>query len=122
MTTIPTAQEILCLYLYGQKTPPSDLKSDVLIRAEGLGEEPAIVDINEYMTTGGGRFVKVESFRYVRNFLAGNDSAYIKEKVLPGIYSAKKLLDIYEVSEKDRELGIQQYSLGLWDADYIDRS
>lgn len=122
MTTIPTAQEILCLYLYGQKTPPSDLKSDVLIRAEGLGEEPAIVDINEYMTTGGGRFVKVESFRYVRNFLAGNDSAYIKEKVLPGIYSAKKLLDIYEVSEKDRELGIQQYSLGLWDTDYIDRS
>ena len=75
--TMPTAQEILCLYLYGQKTPPANIKTDILIRPEGVGQVSLNVDMNEYMTTGGGRFVKVESFRYVRNFLAGNDSAYI---------------------------------------------
>ena len=73
MSTIPTAEEIVSLYLYGQLTPPANLKTEQLIRPPGLGITKN-VDVNEYMTTGGGRFVKVENFLCVRNFLAADDS------------------------------------------------
>ncbi|WP_283164673.1 calcium-binding protein [Marinobacter sp. M4C] len=119
--TMPTAEEILCLYLYGQKTPPApaDLKSDTLIRPTGDGQEPLIVDLDEYMTTGGGRFVGVENFRYVRNFLAGSD--YI-EKLQPGTYTTKELRDAYEITPEEGRLSIQQYYLGITAYDYMDRA
>jgi hypothetical protein len=50
--TMPTAEEIVCLYLYGQKTPPVDLKTEALIRPAGVGAT-VDVDINKFMTTGG---------------------------------------------------------------------
>ena len=119
--TMPTAPEILCLYLYGQKTPPADLKSDTLIRSTGPGQVPAIVDMNEYMTTGGGRFVKVENFNYVRNFLASNDTAYKVPTLQAGTYTRNDLLAAYKLPVTSY-VGIQQYFLGLGDADYIDRA
>ena len=64
---MPTAEEIVSLYLFGQETPPADLKTDQWIRPPGDGKQTKEVDVNEYMTIGGGRFVKVENFLYVRN-------------------------------------------------------
>jgi hypothetical protein len=49
--TMPTAEEVVCLYLYGQMTPPADLKTEALIRPAGVGA-PVDVDMNEFMTTG----------------------------------------------------------------------
>ena len=114
---MPTAEEAICLYLYGQKTPPADLKSERLIREPGNGSVPLEVDINEYMTTGGGRFVKVENFNYVRNFLAGSDyGASLK----PGVYTRDQLLTAYGISSG--KLDAYQYFLGINDPDYMDRA
>lgn len=55
MTTIPTAEKAICLYLYGQNTPPSNLKTDLLIRPLGNGNTSLEVDINEYMSRIGNR-------------------------------------------------------------------
>lgn len=122
--TIPTAEEIVSQYLYGQKTLPSDLKSADLIRQKGDGE-PISVDMNEFMTTGGGRFVKVEDFRYVRNFLGGHDEAYLKngQRLQAGIYSPDALLKAYNKNpETDGVLPVYQYNLGVFDEDYADRA
>ena len=40
----------------------------------------------------------------------------------PGTYTATQLLDFYNVPQDKRRVGIQQYYLGLGDADYIDRA
>lgn len=119
---MPTAEEAICLYLYGQKTPPADLKSEQLIREPGNGSVPLEVDINEYMTTGGGRFVKVENFNYVRNFLAGSDyTASLK----PGVYTRDQLLEAYGLQKEGGsggQLDRIQYYFGINDQDYMDRA
>ena len=120
MSTIPTAEEIVSLYLYGQLTPPANLKTEQLIRPPGLGITKN-VDVNEYMTTGGGRFVKVENFLCVRNFLAADDSKYGISPLQPGTYSRDQLLAAYKKVGQGR-LDAIQYYLGINDADYADRA
>ena len=114
---MPTAVEAVSMYLFGQKYPPADLKTDALIRPLGKGTDPLIVDKNEYMTTGGGRFVKVENFRYVRNFLAATD--YPGVSLAPGVYTRDQLLQAYQ---KEGKLSAWQYYLGVQDDDYSDRA
>ena len=119
---MPTALEIVSLYLYGQKTLPTDIKTDTLIRPPGIGSAPATVDVNEFMTTGGGRFVKVENFNYVRNFLAAAD---YNGKTLPsGTYSVDDLLVAYGTpgNPLNGVYAAKQYYLGMGDPDYIDRA
>jgi len=114
---MPTAVEAVSMYLFGQKYPPADLKTDALIRPLGKGADALIVDKNEYMTTGGGRFVKVENFRYVRNFLAATD--YPGVSLAPGVYTRDQLLQAYQ---KEGKLSAWQYYLGVQDDDYSDRA
>jgi hypothetical protein len=110
------------------KNPPANLKTDVLIRPVADGEVPLIVDVNEYMTIGGGRFMKVENFPFVRNFLASSDTVY-QTKLQPGTYTADELLLACNKATKDQvakgtagRLSIKQYYLGVTDIDYQDRA
>ena len=77
MTTIPAVEEIVSCYLFDTDTPPSDLRNEALIRAAGIDGTAVEVDIDEFMSTGGGRFVGAERFRLVRMFLAGEDDKYL---------------------------------------------
>jgi hypothetical protein len=72
--SIPTAKEILSWYLYGQSTPPApnDLRDDRFIRPKGIAGPPRPVDSQDYMRNGGGRFVGIGNFNFVRNFLQGS--------------------------------------------------
>jgi hypothetical protein len=63
--SLPTAEEVTNLYLYGQKTTPSDLLSDQLIRNATL-ITPFEVNVNEYMA-GPGRFVAASDFDVVKH-------------------------------------------------------
>lgn len=117
---MPTAEEIICLYLYGQETPPEDLKTESLIRDTDNSGATYYLNKNEFMTTGGGRFVKVENFKYVRNFLGANDAEYIKTNLQPGIYTRDELIEIYQIGSG--KLDGSQYYLGIDDPDYMDRA
>jgi hypothetical protein len=121
---MPTAEQIVSRYLFNEDTPPANLKDEALIRAAGAKGDPIEVDMDEFMTTGGGRFADVARFNFVRNFLAGNDYTQGEPSggatLAPGVYSTKQLLGLYGLNP-DLHLGIGQYYCGLYDADYVDR-
>ena len=103
--SIPTAKEILSWYLYGQQNSPAadDLKNDRFIRPKGI-DGPTVTVVSEYyMGNGGGRFVGIGNFNFVRNFLQG--SYYSNGNVTPdvfslppSVYSTEKLLNLYNTS------------------------
>lgn len=74
--SMPTIEQIVSRYLFNQDTPPANLKDESLIRAENALGDPVLVDMNEFMTTGAGRFAGVERFNFVRNFLGAHDDVY----------------------------------------------
>ena len=55
--SLPTIEEITNLYLFGQKTKPTDLLNDELIRTNPT---PSQVYTYEYMTSGPGRFSTID--------------------------------------------------------------
>jgi len=56
-----TSEEITNLYLYGDKNIPDNLESESIIRPSNAIKEIS-VDVNEYMTTGPGRFASPAFF------------------------------------------------------------
>ena len=137
---MPTAVEILSRYLYNQDTPPENKADAGLIRdkndtqSEELKGSPLSVDAVEYMTSGGGRFINISCFNYVVNFLDSNDYEGGKPQgsasLLPGEYTTTDILRLYGIVTDPTNLddlrksfvGIQQYYLGMDDADYVDRA
>jgi hypothetical protein len=70
--TMPTADSITRLYLYGQQSIPN-LISDNLIRPIATPTNVVIapaVDVNDYMVDDPGRFVNAASFEVVRKFFS----------------------------------------------------
>lgn len=131
--SIPTAKEILSQYLYGQQTPPApnDLRNDRFIRPKGTDGPPITVNSEDYMRNGGGRFVGIGNFNYVRNFLEGSD--YTKATVnpgvsslAPGVYSTVDLLTQYGIIDSDGKIegkiAVSQYFLEPTAADFKDRA
>ena len=66
---MPTAQEILCRYLYGQTTLPSpnDLLDDRFIRPKGIDGPPVVVNAEDDMLHGGGDSLPSITFRVHTN-------------------------------------------------------
>ncbi len=97
--SMPTIEQVVSRYLFNQNSPPLDLKDEQLIRLrDELGTE-LTVDMDEFMTTGGGRFVGVERFRYVRKFLEGDYAFYKGESALPqGIYTKADILGYFNIN------------------------
>lgn len=120
---MPTAEQIVSLYLYGQLTPPTaeQLASDQWIRPEGLGATSMPVNALEYMTTGGGRFVGVHSLPMVRDFLAVTGKY---TTLAAGSYTVEQLMEAVgvDITKGLPKLDVYQYFLGQTDADYIDRA
>jgi len=64
--TLPTAEEVTNLYLYGSSSKPANLLDPSLLQPR---TQPAAVpvDLNEYMTTGAGRFVDAADFKFLND-------------------------------------------------------
>ncbi|PIT08472.1 hypothetical protein BGI30_09420 [Snodgrassella alvi] len=61
-----SVDEILARYLWNQKTAPlhSELVDDKWIRDASAEGDALIINANEYMTHGGGRFVSAADFEF----------------------------------------------------------
>ncbi|MCO6525158.1 hypothetical protein [Snodgrassella sp.] len=61
-----SVDEILARYLWNQKTAPSpsELADDKWIRNANAEGDALIIDANEYMTHGDGRFVSAVDFQF----------------------------------------------------------
>jgi hypothetical protein len=74
-TSMPSAVQMMSLYLYGQVNAPrgDQLLSDQWIRP-AKDTTPIEIDAAWYMQFGAGRFATPDKFAVVQNFFAGNDS------------------------------------------------
>ncbi|WMY91379.1 hypothetical protein [Snodgrassella communis] len=61
-----SVDEILARYLWNQKTAPSpsELVNAKWIRNAGAKGDALMIDVQEYMTHGGGRFVSAVDFQF----------------------------------------------------------
>lgn len=104
--TLPTANEIMSLYLYGEEELPVNLVSDSIIRSD-TGIEKHI-NLQEYMSDGAGRFAVGAQFELVKLFFATDlsERPYKQEG-----YSKSELAEI---------LGLGYYGLLLDQEDWQD--
>ncbi|MDR1228217.1 MAG: hypothetical protein LBK55_04235 [Azoarcus sp.] len=129
-TGAPTAEEIICLYLYDDIKPPAPgtlkTKQDVLNLAKPTRQDVEI-DKDWFMKHGGGRFMHIGRFDIVRNFLAKKDPP---QRALPlppkgqvKVYSTSDIFDAYGVSRRNpaRWFGLKQYEYDLDNNDFVDR-
>ncbi|WP_139126632.1 calcium-binding protein, partial [Acinetobacter sp. YK3] len=124
MSTIPSIQQIVSQYLWGQKNmpAPSELVDSKWIRDENYST--INIDQYEYMTLGAGRYATVDMFGIFNKFF---DAKIID---LPAKnYSFTELVDIlyssYPESERPTEnssLGLSQYQMDIHSADYAQRA
>ncbi len=81
--TLPTAEYITNLFLFGQPNKPDNLAQEKWIRSPS-DVVTMTIDVNEYMA-GPGRFAIPSGFELVRKFL--NPSLYSDSNSLsPGVY------------------------------------
>ncbi|WPE82331.1 putative Ig domain-containing protein [Acinetobacter baumannii] len=124
MSTIPSIQQIVSQYLWGQKNmpAPSELVDSKWIRDENYST--INIDQYEYMTLGAGRYATVDMFGIFNKFF---DAKIID---LPAKnYSFTELVDIlyssYPESKRPTEnssLGLSQYQMDINSADYAQRA
>jgi hypothetical protein len=88
--SLPTAEEIINLYLYGVSEIPTDRTNHNLI---GHGESVVSVDVNEYMDDGPVRFVFPHEFLVVQNFFS-----ILGEDLLPGKYDLAVVMEHFDLS------------------------
>ena len=69
--------EILARYLWNQQTAPSpsELVDDKWIRYASAKGDALMIDAQEYMTHGGGRFVSAADFEFFKDFFSSEFSA-----------------------------------------------
>ncbi|WP_418145799.1 calcium-binding protein [Actinobacillus pleuropneumoniae] len=92
-----TMQDVTNLYLYKQRTLPTDRLDDSLISKTGKGEN---IDKKEFMA-GPGRFVTADNFSVVKDFFTAKDSLInlsLQTRILanlkPGKYSKAQILEM----------------------------
>jgi Ca2+-binding RTX toxin-like protein len=111
--------EITKLYLFGTNNPsPSDYNQH--IRPSGAIPASIVYDMNQYMTTGGGRFAYPSLFRIVERFF------FSLGPIPDGSYTYEQLASILGLSEQERQdfliADVSQYSTGIGTADHAERS
>ena len=72
-----SVDEILARYLWNQQTAPSpsELVDDKWIRYVSAKGDALMIDAQEYMTHGGGRFVSAADFEFFKDFFSSEFSA-----------------------------------------------
>ena len=120
--SLPTAEEMTNLFLYGQKTKPSNLLDENLIRPSNL-VTPLNVDVNEYMN-GPGRFATLDKFDVVKAFFSPINSASLSLE--PGTYTKEQLFTKFgfdgDANFNKRALVIHQAFYGVTDSVFISRA
>ena len=118
-----SVDEILARYLWNQKTAPlnSELIDDKWIRnKEALGDA-LIVNTQEYMTVGAGRFVSAADFSFFTDFFDKNDLS-------SGTYNFSEMWKVLRPDRKDVpeqknfNKDIYQYFMGIGSPDYLTRA
>ncbi len=77
-----TAAQVTNLYLYGQITKPSDLTSTAFIRSADTIKKNVIVDAQDYMTNGPGRFASPAFFDIIQRFFLMLVQGFLKIEVI----------------------------------------
>ncbi|PIT23337.1 hypothetical protein BGI36_01895 [Snodgrassella communis] len=125
-----SVDEILARYLWNQKTAPSpsELADDKWIRDANAVGDALIINAQEYMTHGGGRFVSAADFELFKNFFSSEFSAGCYDFIsMWNILKPEKFVDPKaKLSNKDKikmfTKAISQYTTGIGSSDYITRA
>ncbi|WP_370578884.1 hypothetical protein ABX042_15135 [Snodgrassella alvi] len=120
--------EILARYLWNQETAPSpsELVDDKWIRYASAEGDALMIDAQEYMTHGGGRFVSAADFEFFKDFFSSEFSAGSYDFIsMWNILKPKKPLDPkISNDEKVKKFtrAISQYEIGIGSSDYLTRA
>jgi len=112
--TVLTAEEVTNLYLYGTINTPSDLSNDSHIRPSGAGPTQTTVNINDYMSSGPGRFASPAFFDVVKLFFSPTTSG-----LPPGTYTEAQIRSMMGTSQAI--ISQQQWAYDDGAGDYEDR-
>lgn len=120
MSSIPTMQEIINLYLYGEKNIPENLLNPEIVNRPLDATTTINVDMNEFMRYSAGRYVHPANFLAVRKFLLGEYDS----KLSAGTYNTEQFFDAIGVPKnpESRSLEVSNYTLDTSSSDYLDRS
>lgn len=115
---MPTAEEIINRYLFDQPTLPSEPLLDKYIRPSDALGQPVLVNADEYMKDGAGRYADISSFKFIREFLGGEfDHRLAKgEHVKIRDYLAR-----HGHKYEQFKIGVSQYLYGVGESDFADR-
>ena len=123
-----SVDEILARYLWNQETAPSpsELVDDKWIRYASAEGDALMIDAQEYMTHGGGRFVSAADFEFFKDFFSSEFSAGSYDFIsMWNILKPKKPLDPkISNDEKVKKFtrAISQYEIGIGSSDYLTRA
>ena len=130
-----SVDEILARYLWNQKTAPSasELIDDKWIRDASAKGDALIIDANEYMTHGGGRFISAADFGMFKKFFNSerilSEGNYDFLSMWKMIYKEKidlctrEGVDKYnDIKNNKFKLAISQYMTGVGSSDYLTRA
>ena len=123
-----SVDEILARYLWNQETAPSpsELVDDKWIRDASAKGDALMIDAQEYMTHGGGRFVSAADFELFKNFFSSEFSAGSYDFIsMWNILKPEKPLDPkISNDEKVKKFtrAISQYESGIGSSDYLTRA
>lgn len=111
-----TAEKVTNLFLYGKETVPDNLVDGTLIRPKDLQNKVrTTVDMNEYMTTGPGRFASPASFEVIKQFFSS--------LLAPGVYTKQELFDKFGLDTIElRSVSIHQALYDDGKDDYVERA
>ena len=123
-----SVDEILARYLWNQETAPSpsELVDDKWIRDASAKGDALMIDAQEYMTHGGGRFVSAADFELFKNFFSSKFPA--------GSYDFISMWNILKADDplsqeisNDQKIkkftrAISQYEIGIGSSDYLTRA
>lgn len=108
--------DITNLYLYGDKTTPTNLVDSSLIRPEDTVTE-VLVDVEDFMQTGAGRFAVGSQFELIQRFF---DPGLFTPSISSGTYSKNEVANLLGLTSFDWSM--QQFNYEDSVDDYIDRT
>ena len=116
--TLPTAEQVTNIYLYGQETVPTDMTSSSVANTDE--RTPVVVNIQEYMTVGAGRFVSAYSFDFLHEFFNPESSGALS--LAPGTYTKQQLFAALGIDNEDNSVTFNNVFYGVGDSDYAERT
>ncbi|WP_370386138.1 hypothetical protein ABW387_17165 [Snodgrassella alvi] len=123
-----SVDEILARYLWNQeKAPsPSELVNDKWIRDASAEGDALMIDAQEYMTHGGGRFVSAADFKFFKDFFSSEFSAGSYDFIsMWNILRAENPINSELSNDKKVKrftTAISQYESGIGSSDYLTRA